>query len=66
MIDFSFFFVLLHSNRQTFKKRKYFSGEMIFMEMTLFIIYYTFIELFFGFCHIFINFASKISLRVTL
>ena len=25
----------------------------------LFIIYYTFIELFFGFCHIFINFASK-------
>ena len=25
----------------------------------LFIIYYTFIELFFEFCHIFINFASK-------
>ena len=25
----------------------------------LFIVYYTFIELFFEFCHIFINFANK-------
>lgn len=35
-----------------FRKIKY---NMAF----LFIIYYTFIELFFEFCHIFINFASK-------
>ena len=35
-----------------FRKIKY---NMAF----LFIIYYTFIELFFEFCHIFINFANK-------
>ncbi len=30
----------------------------------LFIIYYTFIELFFEFCHIFINFACKTIIKV--
>ena len=46
----SFFAKIINILR--FRKIKY---NMAF----LFIIYYTFIELFFEFCHIFINFASK-------
>ena len=44
------------------KNKKYFQisqDKVQYGILIYFIIYYTFIELFFEFCHIFINFASK-------